>query len=469
MAANYVLLEKVTVGAAGASSITFNNIPQTGYTDLKIVASMRTSEALGANSIWINFNGSATGFSAKVLEGSGSAASSYSQAKFVGTYEGTSYTANTFSNTEIYIPNYTSGNYKSYSADSVTENNGSAAYSELTAGLWSNNAAITSVTLYSGSGGTMVQYCTFSLYGLAAVGTTPVIAPYASGGDIIQTDGTYWYHAFLASGSFTPNKALSCDILQVAGGGGGGNFAGGGGGAGGVLGFASQSLAANTAQTVTVGAGGTGSPAGTDSGTNGVNSQFASLTASVGGGVGSQVNIGTYPGASGGSGGGGNYSQSAGSGTSGQGNAGGVGTSSGANYLGGGGGGAGAAGSNAPSGSAGGAGGAGVNTYTNATWLSTALSTTGLGVSGYIAGGGGGGTGGSGSNSRVGGAGGSGGGGAGGNSQGNGGVNHSGNAGVAGTSNTGSGGGGAGTNDSNATANPGGNGGSGVVIIRYAI
>jgi hypothetical protein len=32
MTANYVLLEKITVGAAGAASVTFSGIPQTGYT-----------------------------------------------------------------------------------------------------------------------------------------------------------------------------------------------------------------------------------------------------------------------------------------------------------------------------------------------------------------------------------------------------------------------------------------------------
>ena len=41
--ANYILLERITVGAAGAASVTFNNIPQPGYTDLKIVATYYTS------------------------------------------------------------------------------------------------------------------------------------------------------------------------------------------------------------------------------------------------------------------------------------------------------------------------------------------------------------------------------------------------------------------------------------------
>jgi len=30
----HTLLERITVGSAGAASVTFNSIPQTGYTDL---------------------------------------------------------------------------------------------------------------------------------------------------------------------------------------------------------------------------------------------------------------------------------------------------------------------------------------------------------------------------------------------------------------------------------------------------
>jgi hypothetical protein len=50
------------------------------------------------------------------------------------------------------------------------------------------------------------QYSTFYLYGVAALGTTPAIVPYATGGDTIMTDGTYWYHTFVSSGTFTPQR-----------------------------------------------------------------------------------------------------------------------------------------------------------------------------------------------------------------------------------------------------------------------
>ena len=461
MAANYVLLETITVGEAGASSVTFNNIPQSGYTDLKIVMSSRCtathSGLSGSYAVGWQFNGSTTGYSSKSLYGY-SASSVGSDTMTTISTNGSTYgrlgsgatawnssTANTFTNAEVYIPNYSvNGIAKSLSVDSATESNDTN-YNELdlTAALWTGTAPITSISFAPNSSASWMQYSTFSLYGLAAVGTTPVIAPYASGGDIIQTDGTYWYHAFLSSGTFTPAKTLSCDILTVAGGGGGAGGNGGsdagnaGGGAGGLVYLTAQSATANTSASVTVGAGGTAGAGTPTSGSQGSNSQFASLTAAVGGGYG-----GAYvAGGNGGSGGGTGAGSGAAGGTGSQGSNGGTGSSN----SGGAGGGYGGAGG-AASGNNGGVGGAGTNTY------STMLNLLNLGVSGYIAGGGGGGAKSTGGTASAGG-------GAGGSGN---------NAGTAGTSNTGGGGGGGGGILSAGT-NPGGKGGSGIVIIRYAI
>lgn len=243
----YTLLETVTVGAAGASSVTFNSIPQTGYTDLVVKMSAR-STGTGLD-VAVAPNGSTTGFTRRVVFGEGTNAQSNSTSDSNYLFSDlSSYTASTFSNCELYIPNYTSANYKSFSSDNVTENNATGAYAILAAGLWSNTAAITSLTLTQSSG-SFTQHSTFSLYGVSALGTTPTKAPKATGGSIIQTDGTYWYHAFLSSGTFTPATALSCDVLVVAGGGGGGNNAAGGGGAGGLY-YTTSSVGAS-AQTVT--------------------------------------------------------------------------------------------------------------------------------------------------------------------------------------------------------------------------
>jgi hypothetical protein len=434
MPANYVLLERIELNAT-AASVTFSNIPQSGYTDLKIVVSARTDVSQASNGLLFDVrpNGSSANMTRRSLFGDGTSTySSLGSDGYNNLTTPSNFTANGFSNTEIYIPNYTGNTNKSISQDTVTENNATLSYALLGAMLWSNTAAITSL-LFVPQGGNFVANSTFSLYGLAALGTTPTIAPKASGGNI-DNDGTYWYHTFLTTGAFVPQTGLTCDVLVVAGGGGSGRDQGGGGGAGGLLPFTSQALTAATSYTATVGAGGAGSVG--SQGSDGSDSQFAALTLVKGGGGGGQF---TYSnnGRTGGSGGGGGFS--GGAATSGQGNAGG-------NYGysgGGGGGGKGSVGGNADPNP--GAGGAGVNTYSS--WASA----TSTGVSGYYAGGGGGGrenTGG------PGGAAGSGGGGAGAGS----------GAATAGTVNTGGGGGGGLISSSVGLA-----GGSGIVIIRYTI
>jgi hypothetical protein len=448
MTANYVLLEKITVGAAGAVGVTFSNIPQTGYTDLAIRVSARSSGSYKRGVLLCYFNGSTSNLTYRRLYGvpafggtPGSDAGSNSTTSY---FSGNTSTSNTFGNDEIYIPNYTSSNFKSYSSDGVSEDNSNEAGTTFTANLWSSTAAITSITLADDQGNSFAAGSTFYLYGVAKLGTTPAISPKATGGDIIETDGTYWYHAFLSSGTFTPTVGLSCDILVAAGGGGGGRPASGagfagGGGAGGVLGYATQSIASGSAQTITIGAGG-------GINTSGSNSQFGSLTASTGGGAGGGFNV---AGSAGGNGGGGGENSAGGTGSQGFNGGAGGGTGTGG---GGGGGGAGANGVTATNSSGGGAGGAGVSTVTNWGSLSTVLTTTGTGVSGFIAGGGGGSA-----DAAAVGAGGSGGGGAGGK-------NTSSPPAVSGTANTGSGGGGS-TN----VAYVAGSGGSGLVIVRYAV
>jgi hypothetical protein len=447
---NYVLLETIALTQA-AASVTFDNLPTSGYTDLKIVMSARTSAAATYTNILISLNGNTTSFSSRELYGAGSGTPGSGSGSGAGAGQGILYmnadssTANTFGNGEIYIPNYRSTNAKSYSGDSVTENNATLALATLKAGLWNpgTQAAITTITLTPDSSSFLAN-STFSLYGIAALGTTPVTAPKATGGNIVANDGTYWYHAFTSSGNFVPQVGLTADCLVIAGGGGGYDNLGGGGGAGGYRSATGLSLT-TTSYGVTVGAGGAVK-------TKGADSVFSSITSTGGGGT-------PYgAGGSGGSGGGGTRDSAAGgagntpSTSPSQGNNGGAaGGSSG--FGGGGGGGASAAGSAGTS-TVGGTGGAGSNAHS--TWASA----TNTGVSGYYAGGGGGASYPNTGPARAGGAGGG----------GNGGYNDGGGtylAPTAGTANTGGGGGGA-PNGPNApyTSNQGG---SGIVIIRYPI
>lgn len=457
LAQNYILLERIEL-AASAASVTFSNIPQSGYTDLKVVGSTLSSSLddihiqLGTSS-----GISTTGYTYKVLRGSGSAAASFDQTAWTTpgplvTYSGGA--TSTPSNFEVYIPNYTSNNYKSLSVDGVEEANATAAYMVMTAGLWSNTGAVSKVSLVT-TNYNFTSGSTFSLYGLAAVGTTPAIAPKAFGGNIIETDGTYWYHAFTASGTFTPDQPLSCDVLVLSGGGGGGSDIAGGGGAGGILGYATQSLVSNS-YLVTIGAGGAQQNTAGGQGNDGNVSTFQGLTSPTGGGGGGGYNVGVGDGRNGGSGGGSTFylgsANFGGTGVSGQGFAGGRALQSGASNTGGSGGGAGGLGNDGTSNN-GVAGGLGTNSVTNWGSLATMLSLTGLGSSGRIAAGGG-------SSGTSGGAGGTGGGGAGGNFGGN----PTASAGSAAIAATGSGGGAGGNGGGR-----GGAGGSGLIVIRYPI
>lgn len=243
-----------------------------------------------------------------------------------------------------------------------------------------------------------------------------------------------------------PTGLSSLDYLIVAGGGGGGGRHGGGGGGGGVLSATEFDVSNISETTITVGAGGAGSPyLATQSSTitqftqKGANSSAFGYEA-IGGGPG--AGKATNPNYSGGSGGGSdsnsNNNESR-TGVEGQGFAGGAGVGGGGEvWSGGGGGGAGAAGGSATSG-IGGDGGAG-------------LTSSITGASLIYAAGGGGGT----DGTRAGTGGSSGVGGDGGNRSG----------GSNGLDGRGGGGGGAG-HDGGVWAFKGGDGGDGIVIIRY--
>lgn len=255
-----------------------------------------------------------------------------------------------------------------------------------------------------------------------------------TGGTVTYSANTEW-HQFNTSGTFNPwDLAPVCDGIAVGGGGGGGGWhRGGGGGGGQPVTFSATTI--STAQTVTIGAAGTGGGTGATPGpasTQGGTTSIGALASGVGGGRGGGGND-AYAAGSGGSGGGGSgvatntphAGAAAGAGSNV--NAGGQGAS--ADNAGGGGGGASAAGVSSATTSNGG------NGYT---W-----------INGVVYGGGGGG-----GRFTSFGAGGTGGGGNGGGDDQNG---------VAGTANTGGGGGGCGNFSS--VAHSGGNGGTGVAVI----
>lgn len=458
--ATYIPLQSIELNSS-ASTVVFSNIPSI-YTDLRIVINAKST--LASTDSWSAFfNGditSTTNYSYQFLytnSGSGSLTANRASntVSYIGDISGQDSTSGFFGVTTLDILNYanTTGFKNIICRSGVNGGSGStAAVNMIITNVWRNTSAINNITLRAyTSGSSLVAGSRIDLY---AISTASADTPQAFGGTDVFQDSSYVYHVFKSSGAFIPYRNLTTDILVVAGGGGGGQDNGGGGGAGGLLGFSSQSLTANTSYTVTVGAGGigaTGSGGGAGQGANGNDSQFGSLTlVKGGGGAGGQATGGSN-GKTGGSGGGAGNGGSGGSATSGQGNVGGSSVNSGPSFPGGGGGGAGTAGANAASnGTTGGGGGQGSSAYSS--WgLATGTGDNYLGTVYYA--GGGAGAGGPGGNGGYGGG-------------GNGGTfNGTPPMGTPGRTNCGGGGGGS-TGLGSAAANS--SGGSGIVIVRYA-
>jgi hypothetical protein len=166
MALQLFKIETVEV-ASPVTSVTFSSIPQ-GYTDLKLVASVRSNRAAQEDGFGVTLNSASTGYTYRILSGSGSAASSVNTAYeqiWATRVNGNSATSNTFSSVEVYFPNYTGSTAKSYSADAVSENNATEAYATLSAILQSSTSAITSLTVQT-INGTVATNSTFTLYGV---------------------------------------------------------------------------------------------------------------------------------------------------------------------------------------------------------------------------------------------------------------------------------------------------------------
>lgn len=169
MPITYKKIASVTV-ASPQAAIEFTSIPST-YTDLIILVSARVTRSAVSSTIVMQFNNSATSYSSRTLQGTGSAAESAT-----GITTGISQiqtpaanaTASTYSNALIYVPNYAGSTNKSVSIDNVGENNATEAYANLTAALWSNTAAITSIKFTEPNGSSnFAANSTAVLYGIS--------------------------------------------------------------------------------------------------------------------------------------------------------------------------------------------------------------------------------------------------------------------------------------------------------------
>ena len=169
MANTFYKIASVTVGSGGASSIDFTSIPQT-YTDLILKVSIRTNRGFLTDALAVKLNNSTSSYLSRDLTYDNTNAASYTDLFGVGynlNTQGNGGTSSTFSNQEIYIPNYTGSNNKSFSSNSVVENNNPDARVEIMATLWSNTSAVTSIILASYTSNTILQHSTATLYGIS--------------------------------------------------------------------------------------------------------------------------------------------------------------------------------------------------------------------------------------------------------------------------------------------------------------
>jgi hypothetical protein len=173
MPITYQLISSNTL-TTPAASVTFSSIPST-YTDLVFKYSTRHNNAFSISQSAITFNGSsASNYSETVLYTNSVSAASGRQSgstQIDFMYDDAdSATANTFSNTELYIPNYRVNANKPISWFGATENNATTSNSAMivaNASLWRDNSAITSITILALASRNFMAGSSFYLYGIS--------------------------------------------------------------------------------------------------------------------------------------------------------------------------------------------------------------------------------------------------------------------------------------------------------------
>lgn len=173
MAVTFEFINKGTVTASGGSAdITISNIPST-YDDLVLFVSTRNVGAFSASSrgLAIEFNGSSSGLSFKRFYGNSSAtgADSSGTVAFIGIAPGTTATADMFSLSRVYIPDYASSRKKVFTTDATVGSNSTTDYEiDMLGGMWDNSAAINSIRVFASNATTvnLAQYSSATLYGV---------------------------------------------------------------------------------------------------------------------------------------------------------------------------------------------------------------------------------------------------------------------------------------------------------------
>ena len=167
-ATSFDSIATTTVGAGGASSVTFSSIPG-AYTHLQIRGLNRdTTVAAGFQVLGVQFNGdTGSSYSLHRLTGDGSNVVATGGANTTTFYTATTVLnkANTYGGFILDILDYANTNkYKTARSLDGSDGNGSGEIS-LRSGSWRSTSAITSITLTT-TGTLIAQYSSFALYGI---------------------------------------------------------------------------------------------------------------------------------------------------------------------------------------------------------------------------------------------------------------------------------------------------------------
>jgi hypothetical protein len=167
MAAALVPLQNITLSTATAS-VTFGSIPAT-MRDLVLICHGRSNRSATTDIYKMLINGSTTGYSRVVAYGTGSSASSYSDASLSDlrpyALTGASATSGVYGFVKTQIMDYSATD-----KHKTILNNEDATGAELSmsAYRWANTAAVTSISIAPLLGTTLSAGSTFALYGVVA-------------------------------------------------------------------------------------------------------------------------------------------------------------------------------------------------------------------------------------------------------------------------------------------------------------
>ena len=178
----YTLISTTSVGSGGTSNITFSSIPQT-YTDLLVLFSLRSNSATAGSGLYeslvtrVNGSTSSSDYYSFIIRGDGTGGvSNGAYATNVGwsmpgTYvTAANSTASTFSNFQVYVPNYASSSIpKTLSSEGSAPTNSASTVGANSrgAGRYIPTTAITSLSFAPEYGSLWVQYSSASLYGIS--------------------------------------------------------------------------------------------------------------------------------------------------------------------------------------------------------------------------------------------------------------------------------------------------------------